>query len=65
MLPDLDTVADYFDRVLLLNRRIIAEGTMDELRARAEERDGAHLEDVFLSLVGSEDMEEVIQSLRL
>ncbi|TWU60420.1 High-affinity zinc uptake system ATP-binding protein ZnuC [Rubripirellula tenax] len=28
---DLDTVADYFDRVLLLNRRIIAEGPTKEV----------------------------------
>ena len=28
---DLDTVADYFDRVLLLNRRIIAEGDVGEV----------------------------------
>lgn len=28
---DLDTVADYFDRVLLINRRIIAEGPVDQV----------------------------------
>ena len=28
---DLDTVADYFDRVLLLNGRVIAEGTVNEV----------------------------------
>ena len=28
---DLDTVADYFDRVLLLNGRVIAEGPVDEV----------------------------------
>jgi len=28
---DLDTVSDYFDRVLLLNQRIIAEGSSDEV----------------------------------
>lgn len=28
---DLDTVADYFDRVLLLNRRVIAEGPVSEV----------------------------------
>ena len=28
---DLDTVAEYFDRVLLLNGRIIAEGSVDEV----------------------------------
>lgn len=28
---DLDTVSDYFDRVLLLNKRVIAEGPSDEV----------------------------------
>lgn len=28
---DLDTVADYFDRVLLLNGRVVAEGPVDEV----------------------------------
>ena len=28
---DLDTVSDYFDRVLLLNKRVIAEGSSDEV----------------------------------
>ncbi len=28
---DLDTVADYFDRVLLLNRRVIADGPVEEV----------------------------------
>ncbi len=54
------------DRLSIIHEgRIIAEGTMDELRARAEEPEGAHLEDVFLSLVGTEDMHEVIESLKV
>ena len=38
------------DRIGIIQRgRLIAEGTLDELRARAGERDGT-LEDVFLEL---------------
>jgi len=54
------------DRLAIIDQgRIVAEGTMDELRKRAEESDGAALEDVFLSLVGGEDMREIIESLQL
>jgi ABC-2 type transport system ATP-binding protein len=54
------------DRLAIISEgKIIAEGTMEELRARAEQEDGAHLEDVFLSLVGTEDMQDIIESLRL
>ena len=42
---DLDTVADYFDRVLLLNRRVIAEGPVEEVMTpeRLKETYGGHL----------------------
>jgi ABC-2 type transport system ATP-binding protein len=33
--------------------RIVAEGTVEELRVRAEARDDAKLEDIFLRLVGA------------
>ncbi|HUT55532.1 MAG TPA: ABC transporter ATP-binding protein [bacterium] len=53
------------DRLAIINEaRIIAEGTVEELRRRAEEKDGAHLEDIFLSLVGAEDMKDVIAGLK-
>jgi len=54
------------DRLAIIHKgRIIVEGTLEELRSRAEERDDADLEEVFLSLVGREDMAEIIESLKL
>lgn len=54
------------DRMAIINKgAIIAEGSIDELRAATEEKEGAQLEDIFLSLVGSEDMHEIIESLKL
>ena len=50
---------------IIQNGSIIAEGTMEELRQRAKQEDGAHLEDIFLSLIGREDMQEIIESIRL
>ena len=62
----LEVAEQMCDRLAIIHEgKIIAEGTMEELRARAQEKDGAHLEDVFLSLVGAEDMKDIIQSLRL
>jgi ABC-2 type transport system ATP-binding protein len=53
------------ERLAIINDgKIIAEGTMDQLRHRAEEKDGAHLEDIFLSLVGADDVKDVIESLK-
>ena len=56
------------DRIAIIQEgEIIAEGTMPELRARAGMGDdeGARLEAVFLKLTAEEDMEEIIQALRL
>lgn len=56
------------DRIAIIqDGEIIAEGTMDELRARAGMRgdEGARLEAVFLKLTADKDMEEIIQVLRL
>ncbi|MFO8055833.1 MAG: ABC transporter ATP-binding protein [bacterium] len=54
------------DRLAIIDHgRIIAEGTMEELRKRSAEPEEAHLEDIFLSLVGREDMHDVIESIRL
>jgi ABC-2 type transport system ATP-binding protein len=53
------------DRLAIINEaRIIAEGTMDELRGRTREKDGAPLEDIFLSLVGADDMKDIIAGLK-
>jgi ABC-2 type transport system ATP-binding protein len=51
------------DRIGIIQRaRLIAEGTLGELHARAGNARG--LEEVFLKLTGAEDMLEVIQALR-
>jgi ABC-2 type transport system ATP-binding protein len=44
--------------------KIIAEGTMEELRAKSENSEGKNLEEIFLSLVGGKDMQGVIESLK-
>ena len=52
------------DRIAIIsNGRIIALGTLEELRAQAH-AGGAHLEEIFLKVTGGEDMADVIQSLR-
>ena len=52
------------DRIAIISDgRIIALGTMEELRAQAH-AGGAHLEEIFLKVTGSEDMASVIHSLR-
>ncbi|HSW28428.1 MAG TPA: ABC transporter ATP-binding protein [Longimicrobiales bacterium] len=52
------------DRIAIISGgRIIALGTMEELRAQAH-AGGAHLEEIFLKVTGSEDMAHVIESLR-
>ncbi len=52
------------DRIgIIEGGKIIAEGTVDQLRVLAE-KDQAGLEEVFLSLTGGSDMQEVIESLR-
>jgi len=62
----LEIAEEMCDRLAIINGgRIIAQGTMDELRLSSRTADGAHLEDVFLSLCGAEDMKDIIQSLKL
>ncbi|NJD18065.1 MAG: ABC transporter ATP-binding protein [Gemmatimonadetes bacterium] len=52
------------DRIAIISEgRIIALGTMEELRAQAH-AGGAHLEEIFLKVTGSEDMAYVIEGLR-
>lgn len=43
--------------------RIIARGTMDELRSQADAGE-AHLEEIFLKVTGGEDMADVVAGLR-
>jgi len=52
------------DRVGILDRgRLIAVGTMDELRAQAHSTSGATLEDLFLQLTGGQEVAEVAAML--
>ncbi len=52
------------DRIAIMHRgKIRALGTMDELRAEAK-AGGAHLEEVFLKLTGTEQVAELIASLK-
>jgi len=52
------------DRIAILNGgRVIAFGTMDELRAEAD-AGGAHLEEIFLKVTGGEAMQDVVAALR-
>ena len=51
------------DRIgILQSGRLIAVGTLDELRRRAGDAEG--LEEVFLKLTGAEDLVDVIRALR-
>jgi ABC-2 type transport system ATP-binding protein len=51
------------DRIgIIQSGRLIAVGTLDELRARAG--DAQRLEEIFLRLTGAEDLLEVIRALR-
>ncbi len=52
------------DRIAIIAQgRIIALGTMEELRAQAQ-AGGAHLEEIFLKVTGGEAMADVIESLK-
>jgi ABC-2 type transport system ATP-binding protein len=52
-------------RVAIIHRgRIVAEGTMADLRARAETGGGSSLEEIFLKLTGAEDLQVAIEALR-
>ncbi len=52
------------DRIgIIVQGRITAEGTMPELRARAENGSGK-LEDIFLELTGAFELQSVIKALR-
>ncbi|HET9948476.1 MAG TPA: ABC transporter ATP-binding protein [Longimicrobiales bacterium] len=52
------------DRIAIISEgRIIAQGTMEELRAQAH-AGGAHLEEIFLKVTGGEAMADVLEGLR-
>jgi ABC-2 type transport system ATP-binding protein len=52
------------DRIAIISQGdVIAFGTMEELRAEADAAGGAHLEEIFLKVTGSEGMQDVITAL--
>jgi ABC-2 type transport system ATP-binding protein len=61
----LEVAEQMCDRIAIINGgRIIAEGTMEELRSQAQHQEG-DLEEIFLRLTGGEDMRDIIESLRV
>lgn len=54
------------DRIgIIQSGKLIALGTVEELRGMAETEEGGDLENIFLSLTGGEDMAQVIRILRM
>jgi len=43
--------------------KVIALGTMDELRAHVD-AGGAHLEEIFLQVTGGQEMADVVSALK-
>jgi ABC-2 type transport system ATP-binding protein len=61
----LEVAEETCDRIGIINQgRLIALGTVDELRRQAGERANARLEAVFLRLTGGEDVTELLTALR-
>lgn len=53
------------DRIGIINKgELIAVGTMEELRQRNNQQDGASLEDIFLELTGGAEYTEIAEVLR-
>ena len=53
------------DRIAIISHgEIIASGTMDELRAQSEEDGAAHLEEIFLRVTGSGEMDDILAHLK-
>jgi ABC-2 type transport system ATP-binding protein len=52
------------DRIaIILGGKVIAMGTMDELRAQAD-AGGAHLEEIFLKVTGGDEVADLVRNLR-
>jgi ABC-2 type transport system ATP-binding protein len=61
----LEIAEEMCDRIGIIQQgRLVAVGTMDELKDRSGDADG-RLESIFFKLTGDEDMQEVISALRL
>jgi ABC-2 type transport system ATP-binding protein len=61
----LEIAEEMCDRIGIIQQgRLIAVGTMDELKQQIGDSEGK-LESIFFKLTGDEDMQEVISALRL
>lgn len=62
----LEIAEEVCDRIGIIQMgKIIALGNMEELRREAKADERGHLENIFLTLTGGEDMEQVIRILRM
>ena len=61
----LEVAEETCDRIGIINQgRLIAVGTVDELRRQAGGHSGSRLEAIFLKLTGGEDVAELLTALR-
>jgi ABC-2 type transport system ATP-binding protein len=61
----LEVAEQMCDRIGIIHEgRLIAEGTVEQLRDQAEKKE-AGLEEIFLRLTGGEDMRDIIESLKV
>jgi len=62
----LEVAEELCGRISIIRKgEIVAEGTMDELRKAAHSGKEEHLESIFLSLTGGDDMQQVIKVLKM
>jgi ABC-2 type transport system ATP-binding protein len=61
----LEVAEETCDRIGIINQgRLIAVGTVDELRRQAGDHSNAKLESIFLRLTGGEEVAEILTALR-
>jgi ABC-2 type transport system ATP-binding protein len=61
----MEVAEELCDRVAILHHgKIVAEGTMAELRSRVGEQ-GDHLQELFLRLTGGDDVQEALEGFKL
>ena len=61
----LEVAEETCDRIGIINEgRLIAVGTVDELRRQAGSHSNSRLETIFLKLTGGEDVAEILTALR-
>ena len=61
----LEVAEETCDRIgIIMQGKLVALGTVEELRRQAGERSNARLEEIFLRLTGGEDVAELLTALR-